>query len=263
MFKKEKNELKRLLSVACCLIIIVGLAGCGGGGSDLDLLGDLQTVITPPPGGSDQNRAPVTTTGDATITLDVGKSKTYILVDTTWFSDPDGDRLRITARSNSNRIATADLSSNSRLEITARSGGQATITVTATDPDGLTASVYITVNVNETPPEIVFETNDLCNDGIDVKMRFFHRQGSTFRGWATDVKIAGGSDTVTTVSCNYSNVDNVCIGARAIHPTTGARWYWGTDIDRSESCAAGEKCCFACPESGTKRQTVEFNCPGW
>ena len=107
-------------------------------------------------------------------------------------------------------------------------------------------------------PEIVFHTNDACNDGRDVVMRFSYYQGSQFINWATGTLVAGGSNTVTEVNCNFSNVDQVCYGARV--DLGGGRYsYWGHDIDRSEGCTTN--CCYSCPTSGQRNVTLNFGCP--
>ena len=106
-------------------------------------------------------------------------------------------------------------------------------------------------------PEIVFETNDACNDGRDVSMRFSYYQGSQFINWATRPRVAGGSNTVTRVDCNFSNVDRVCYGAR-LDLGGGQHWVWGHDIDRSRGCT---NCCYSCPTSGTVTRVLNFGCP--
>ena len=106
-------------------------------------------------------------------------------------------------------------------------------------------------------PEIVFETNDTCNDGRDVVMRFSYYQGNRFINWATGTLSARGSDTVTRVSCNFSNVNRVCFGAR-LNLGGGRYVYWGHDIDRSEGCT---NCCYSCPSSGQRTVGLNFGCP--
>ena len=69
------------------------------------------------------------------------------------FSDPDGDTLTYRATSNSASVASVSISS-SGLRIDARAAGSATISVTATDPGGLSATwrIQVTVNRPSTPP---------------------------------------------------------------------------------------------------------------
>lgn len=62
------------------------------------------------------------------------------------FSDPDGDRLTYAAESTHPGRVTASMSA-SELTVSAVSGGDATVTVTATDPGGLFAALSIQVSV--------------------------------------------------------------------------------------------------------------------
>ncbi len=73
------------------------------------------------------------------------------------FSDPDGDELTFAAESSDDRVATATVS-GVMVAIAPISTGSADITVTATDPDGLSATQTIAVTVEEQenrPPEPV------------------------------------------------------------------------------------------------------------
>ena len=66
------------------------------------------------------------------------------------FVDPDGDDLTFAAESSDDAVATAAISDD-RLTIVAIDVGTATVTVTATDPDGLSATQKLTVTVVQTP----------------------------------------------------------------------------------------------------------------
>ena len=193
-----------------------------------------------------------------TLSGNVGSSWTWTRAELeSAFRDPDGDTLTYRATSNLAAVASASISS-SGLRIEANAAGTATISVTATDPGGLSATWRIAVTVNQPQPqtpEIVFQTNDNCNDGRDVLMSFSYYRGNTFVNWATQNRVAGGADSTTTVSCNFSNVNQVCYGARI----QGANWYWGHDLDRSESCT---NCCWTCtPSIGSRSVTLNFGCP--
>ena len=73
------------------------------------------------------------------------------------FEDPDGndDQLRYTASSNRPGVATASIANNgtanSELTVTATGGGLATISVTATDPEGAETTERFTATVNYEP----------------------------------------------------------------------------------------------------------------
>ena len=69
------------------------------------------------------------------------------------FSDPDGDMLTYTARSSSRAVATVVLPALGGLQISSHAEGSATISITATDPGGLSATLRIRVTVN-LPPKI-------------------------------------------------------------------------------------------------------------
>ncbi|MDE0605167.1 MAG: Ig-like domain-containing protein [bacterium] len=63
-----------------------------------------------------------------------------------YFTDPDGDRLSYSGSSNDRNVATASVVGD-RLTIRAAGAGSTTITVTATDPDRLTATQDVAVTV--------------------------------------------------------------------------------------------------------------------
>ena len=63
-----------------------------------------------------------------------------------YFSDPDNDRLTYRAQSDNTSVATVSVS-GSEVTITPRSEGSTDITITATDPAGLTARQTVTVTV--------------------------------------------------------------------------------------------------------------------
>ena len=214
-------------------------------------------------GGTPTNGAPQAAAAARTLSGGVGSSWTWTRAQLeSAFRDPDGDQLTYTIGSSRPTVASSNVPSGGGMEINANSPGTAVISVTARDPGGLTATWRITVTVNQPQPqtpEIVFRTNDNCNDGRDVNMRFSYYRGtdlqSDFVNWATGVLAARGSDTVTRVSCNFSNVNRVCYGARI----QGVDWYWGHDVDRSENCT---NCCWTCtPSIGSRRETLNFNCP--
>ena len=103
------------------------------------------TVTVEPP----ENRPPVAVgtlppvrvaAGDAALTVEVASA----------FSDPDGDALTYSATSSSPAVATAAVF-GSRVTVTPVAEGASTVTVTATDPDGLSAAQSFTVTVQ--PPE--------------------------------------------------------------------------------------------------------------
>ena len=68
-----------------------------------------------------------------------------------YFDDPDGDALTYSARSSTSGVATATVA-GSTLAITAAAKGTTTVTVTATDPEGLEATQTFQSTVPNRPP---------------------------------------------------------------------------------------------------------------
>ena len=112
------------------------LSGCDGAPSE------------PPP---DPNRPPVVTQAIPAQALVVGESATVDL--SVHFSDPDGDALEYAAASADSGVAVPAVS-GATLTVRAVRQGATTVTVTATDPDGLSASQSVGVEVVNRPPAV-------------------------------------------------------------------------------------------------------------
>ena len=140
-----------------------GVASVSVSGSTLTITGVAAgtatiTVTATDPGGlsasleaavtvTQANRAPVTTIGSippqsgetgGTLTLDLGP----------YFEDPDGDALTFGAETSDAAIATASVE-GSTLTVALVGAGMATVTATATDPGGLSASLEAAVTVTQ------------------------------------------------------------------------------------------------------------------
>ena len=98
------------------------------------------TVQTP-------NRAPAPSGSIPALSIDVGRTATLDLA--SYFSDPDGDALGYAATTSNVAVVSASVS-GSALTLRGVADGTATVTVTATDPGGLSATQRVGVAV-ETP----------------------------------------------------------------------------------------------------------------
>ena len=67
-----------------------------------------------------------------------------------YFSDPDDDSLTFSVISSNGGVVRAAISGGVHLDLTGRGAGNATVTVTATDPGGLTASQRVSVSLAQT-----------------------------------------------------------------------------------------------------------------
>jgi len=100
------------------------------------------------------NRAPEAVGSIPSIGLPIGGSEPVEV--SSYFQDPDGDALTYSADSSDEGVAAASMS-GSVVTVTGVASGQATVTVTAADPGGLTAtqSVAVTVGTGNRAPETV------------------------------------------------------------------------------------------------------------
>ena len=117
--------------------VILGLAGLAGWAV---ACGDGATEPPPPP----PNRAPVAVGTIPAQTVTAGETVTFGLA--SYFNDPDGDALSYAATTSNPGIASPTIS-GSTLTIAGVSAGTATVTVTARDSGGLTATQSTSVSV--------------------------------------------------------------------------------------------------------------------
>ena len=136
----------RLLTLLCLTIgAALWTATCGGGDT---------TVTPPPPPPPPANRAPTAVGSLGTLTIEVGAEVTVNVASN--FNDPDGDALTYSAATSDAAVATASVS-GATVAVTGAGAGTANITVTATDPGGLSANqtLGVTVQAVNHPPTVV------------------------------------------------------------------------------------------------------------
>ena len=152
----------------------------------------------------------VLTEGGSPVTVDISGS----------FRDPDGDALSYAAESSDDLVATATVSGS---EVTIRpvSAGSATVTVTATDPEGLKATQNIAVTVEppenqppravgsladqtvETGAEVSVDISDAFSDLDDDELRYSAVSDNSDVATAT---VSGSEVTIRPVSAGSATV---------------------------------------------------------
>ena len=112
------------------------------------------TPVPPPPAA---NRTPVAVGSIPPLIVAEGLSKSVDIASS--FSDPDGDALTFSAASSDAKVATVRTSGN-EVTLTGIAAGSAAVTVTATDPGGLSATSEFAVTVEEPgqPAEALFDS---------------------------------------------------------------------------------------------------------
>lgn len=114
------------------------------------------------------NRPPAAAGTIPAQTVEVGNNVTVDL--SRYFSDPDGDALTYTAQTSDGDVASVSVSGSNAV-VTGAAKGDATISVTATDPDGLSAQQDFRVLVPNRPPEALSSISDLdlfAGDTVDI-----------------------------------------------------------------------------------------------
>ena len=185
--------MQRLTLLVAVLLLQLVIA-CGDGGT--------QTPTTPP---TPANRAPAASAAIPDQSVEEG---TQVTVDVAGaFSDPDGDALRYEATSDASSVATASVS-GSDVTVTGEAPGSATITVTATDPGGLSAIQTFEVTVtsaNRAPAASAAIPDQSVEEGtqvtVDVAGAFSDPDGDVLRYEATS-----DASSVATASVSGSDV---------------------------------------------------------
>ena len=161
------------------------------------------------------NRAPVA--GDSIPDVEVGAGDTVEVDVSGHFTDPDGDPLSYSAASSNSGVATVSVSGGT-VAVAAVAKGMTSVTVTATDPGGLSATQTFRATVpNRAPeagdpvPDIEVRAGDTVE--VDVTGHFSDPDGdvlsyaaaSSNSGVAT-VSVSGGTVAVAAVAKGVTNV---------------------------------------------------------
>ena len=138
-----------------------------------------------------------------------------------YFSDPDGDELSYAATSSNTGVATVNVSGDT-LRVAGVSGGAATVTATASDPDGLSASQTFTATVPNRAPEAVGQIDDaetFVGESIEIALSgyFSDPDGDELTYWAT---ASDGNVATVYVSGDTLRVSGVGNGTATITATT-------------------------------------------
>ena len=179
------------------------MAGCGGGDGG---------GTGPPP--TQPNQAPQATVSASTAELPVGLSVSTDVSGN--FRDPDGDALTFSATTSDASVLAVSLA-GSQLEFTGVSPGTATVTVTARDPGGLTASYTISVTVNGPPVPVGTIPAQTVDEGETATVNladYFSdpdRDELTYEGATSDAAVAsvsveGSTATITGVAAGTATI---------------------------------------------------------
>ncbi len=192
----------------------VGVATCGGDGGTEPTPVTPPTPPTPPP---PANRAPTASGSIDAQTIPAGESVTVNVAGN--FTDPDGNTLSFSAASSDDAVATASVS-GSNVTINGVAAGSATVTVTASDPGGLSATQSISVTVeavNQAPvgEGIIDDQGMVVGDEVtvDVSANFSDPDGDelVYTATSSDTAVAtvatdGAMVTITALAAGEATV---------------------------------------------------------
>jgi len=190
------------------------VATCGGDGGTEPT---PTTPPTPPPPPPPANRAPTATGSIDAQTVVAGESVSVNVAGT--FTDPDGNTLSFSAASSDDAVATASVS-GSNVTINGVAAGTATVTVTASDPGGLSATQSISVTVeavNQAPvgegiiddqgmvvgDEVTVDVTDNFSDPDDDELTYAATSSDTA---VATVATEGAMVTITAVAAGSATV---------------------------------------------------------
>ena len=184
-------------------LILVGVAtlgaACGGGDTV-----DPGPPPPPPPPPPPANRAPVA--GEAIPDRTVVERQTVTIDLSASFSDPDGDALTYVATTSNSAVATVGLS-GAELSITGNAQGAAAVTVTVSDPGGLSATQSFAVEVAAAAPATVTVTPGTATlTAIDQTVRLSADVRDQIGRPITDATVVWSSGDTTVATVDTSGV---------------------------------------------------------
>ncbi|MCY3883517.1 MAG: fibronectin type III domain-containing protein, partial [Gammaproteobacteria bacterium] len=121
------------------------------------------------------------------------------------FTDPDGDTLRYSVESSNMDAATADIDGMD-VTVTGVKVGMATITVTATDPDGLYAMATFEAVVENSAPMVVNEIDDQTLTVVEPAMVSIMDTFMDPDGDALNYSVMSSNEAAATVSVDGTDV---------------------------------------------------------
>ena len=201
MDQRGNRRLPRVIALAIVAVTVLLAAACGDGGTEPE-----------PP---QPNRAPVATGSIPAQTIAVGESATVSVASA--FRDPDGDALTYAAASSAPGVAGVTVS-GADLTLRGASVGTATVTVTASDPGGLSAQQAFEVTVPNrapAPTDSIPDQTVQAGDSVSVNLaeHFRDPDGDTLsyaaESSAADVAtvaVSGARVTITGVSGGTATV---------------------------------------------------------
>ena len=121
-------------------------AACSGDATAPD-----PATVEPEPPAPPANRAPEATAYSIPAQRLPGPGEAVAVAVGAYFTDPDGDTLAFVASSADTAVVSAAVAGDTVRLTGGGTGGAATVTVTAADPSGLSASATVAVAVNRAP----------------------------------------------------------------------------------------------------------------
>ncbi len=213
----EQAQMRAIRILALLLITAGGTLSVATCGDDSGSGPIALPPPPPPPPPPPANRAPTAVGSIEAQTIPTGES---VAVDVAAnFSDPDGNTLSYSAASSDEAVATASVSGSS-VTIGGVAAGEATVTVTASDPAGLTASqtIGVTVEAVNQAPVAVGTIHDQtllvgAEATVDVTASFSDPDDDelTYAATSSDTAVAtvstdGAVVTVTAIAAGSATV---------------------------------------------------------